>query len=615
MTQYLENSMGALSKETIEILFLENNPATGKYISNLLTRPILGRRVEIEMVDSAAYGLQQLTEKRFDILLIDLALQDGNAFENLVLLKALAPEIPVILLADAADDSLARRLVKEGAHECLPKIGLSGELLSRTITYVLERMEMLTKLQRARYIEQYLAYYDALTGLPNRKLFLDRLDQALSNARRNEEHLAVMLLDLDGFQQINNTIGHSAGDRVLKVTTQRLEDCIRKSDTIARIGGDEFAIILSALTSELDAGGIARKVLQQLARPVELAGNDCYITSSCGIALFPEDGDGSEALLKNANIALHRTKTQDKNNFHFYNTKLDAITFERMSLKASLRRAMNQGEFVLFYLPIVEGAGFQITGFEALVYWDHPEKGLIPPMKFLPLAEEIGLAVPLGEWVIRTACKQNMALQRAGLLPLPVSVNISGKMFRHKNLPMIIIQALEECGMLAEYLVLEITENQMSANADFTARWIKSFKNMGIKIAIDDFGTGLSSMNLLKQIPVDMLKIDSSFIQEIPGSQQDLAIVSAIIALARKLNLGVVAEGIEKIEQARYLQSLGCDELQGFYFSRPIKFDILTRHLAGPAPVLPLAEFVAGRELVKQASLTEIAPKSGNQNE
>ncbi|MCC6347820.1 MAG: EAL domain-containing protein [Nitrospirales bacterium] len=417
---------------------------------------------------------------------------------------------------------------------------------------------------------RYQAYHDLLTDLPNKTLLMDRLKIALHQARRNSSLLAVMFLDLDRFKTINDTMGHTAGDQLLKDASLRLTGCMREYDTIARIGGDEFIILLPHLLHAEDAAKAAQKILSQFAAPYRVEGHDLHVTTSIGISIYPHDGEYEETLLKNADIALYQAKEQGGNTYHFYSPAINIRTLERIILENSLRRTLDRGELVVHYQPQVDIATRRIVCVEALVRWQHPELGLLDPMQFIPLAEETGFIIPMDEWVLRTACEQNKAWQETGYPPLRITVNLSARQFQQPNLIEIVACVLRETGLKPEYLDIEITESTAMGDIDLTIPTMVQLTGMGVRLSIDDFGTGYSSLSYLKKLPIRKLKIDKSFIRDLTTDQDDRAIVNAVIALAHSLKLKVVAEGVETQEQMDYLRVSGCDEIQGYLFSRPL---------------------------------------------
>lgn len=414
------------------------------------------------------------------------------------------------------------------------------------------------------------AYHDPLTGLPNRVLFNDRLSLAIAQAHRNNEMLAVLFLDLDRFKQVNDMMGHAKGDILLKDVSEKIAECIRETDTVARLGGDEFTVLLPCVRHAQDAAKVAHKIIEMLDQSWRIDNQEFHITASLGIALYPNDGQDPEALLKHADTAMYRAKDKGKNNYQLYTQAMNTKIMERIKMESDLRQALKREEFRVFYQPQVNSGTGQITGVEALVRWCHPERGLMLPAEFIPLAEETGLIVPMGEWVLRTACAKNKRWQDEGLQPARVTVNISACQFEQQNLVGTIQKILEMTGLEAKWLELEITESALMKDVDSAIRTLNELKTMGVRISIDDFGTGYSSLNYLKRFPIHTLKIDRSFVKDIISNPEDVAIVSTVIAMAQNLNLQVIAEGVETEEQLAFLEQRKCIEMQGFLFSKPL---------------------------------------------
>lgn len=426
--------------------------------------------------------------------------------------------------------------------------------------------------ERKRYEEmiKYQAFYDSLTALPNRLLLKDRIALEISHSRHVNQSLAIMYLDLDRFKLINDTLGHDIGDRLLNEVAKRLKSCVNEADTVARIGGDEFVILLPGIIREESIGNMANKILEAIREPLLIDSHELYISVSIGVTIYPDDGRDDETLLTNADVAMYRAKEKGKNNFQLYTPALNAKALERLAMENSLRRALDYKEFVVYYQPKVNTQTEQIIGMEALIRWQHPNWGLVPPLKFIPLAEETGLIVPIGEWVLRTACAQNKAFQNAGLPPLTVAVNLSALQFQLQDLTQMVSKVLEETGLDPHYLELEITESIAMQNVDHTIRMINELKEMGIKFSIDDFGTGYSSLGQLNSFSVNKLKIDKSFVNKIDGLKDNSIIASTVLALGKSLELGVVAEGVENQEQVNFLKLNKCDEMQGYFFGKPM---------------------------------------------
>jgi diguanylate cyclase (GGDEF)-like protein len=417
---------------------------------------------------------------------------------------------------------------------------------------------------------KFLAYHDALTGLPNRVLFQDRLGQAISLALRNHELVGVMFLDLDRFKTINDTFGHGIGDKLLQTVAIRLKSCLRASDTVTRMGGDEFMLILTGLKEVEQVIQLAKKLLSALSQPLKMESIELTVSGSLGISLYPENGQDIESLIRNADAAMYHAKSQGRNNYQFYDTRMNTLAIERLMMEEALRKALVHKELVLHYQPRQHLASGQITGMEALIRWQHPELGLLYPAAFLLLAEETGAIVEIGEWVLRTACLQIIAWQQAGLRPLSISVNISAVEFQRDDFYNNVARVLQETGLESSLLELELTESIVMRNASMTVTKLNQLRELGVKIAIDDFGTGSSSLSSLKHFSLDALKIDNSFIQNFSLDSKDTAITKTMIALARRLHLNVIAEGVETYEQLSFLRSRKCNEIQGFILSRPL---------------------------------------------
>jgi diguanylate cyclase (GGDEF)-like protein len=463
-----------------------------------------------------------------------------------------------------------------------------GSLLVVTLTGLLGRMswqlaqgrarEGETKLKHAQRVE-YLAYHDGLTGLPNRSLFSKTLSQSISEAHRYERRLAVAFLDLDRFKQINDTLGHEAGDQLLKEVATRLKGCVRDSDTVARLGGDEFVVLLPQLEDEKYAAVVAEKILAAAARPFSLMGQEFRVTASIGISTYPQDGLDEQTLTKNADIAMYQAKAEGKNNFQFYSDKLNANSLERLTLESSLRHALERNEFRLHYQAKRDIASGRITGMEALLRWEHPDLGTVAPMQFIPVAEETGLIVPIGKWVLRTVCLQSIAWQEQGLPPLSIAVNMTARQFLDEQLLTDVASILNETGMAPQLLEIELNESLLIHDVENTMRILTGLKGLGVRIAVDDFGTGYSSLAMLQRFPLDTIKIDRSLMRDFLGTTDDTGLADAIIAMGKSLSLTVVAQGVETKEQAEHLRLHACDELQGFYFKRPLPVDEFTQLL------------------------------------
>jgi diguanylate cyclase (GGDEF)-like protein len=417
---------------------------------------------------------------------------------------------------------------------------------------------------------EYLAYYDSLTTLPNRSMFSKLLNHAISLARRDGTQLAVLFVDLDRFKNINDTLGHEAGDLLLQEVGKRLQGCLRESDTVARLGGDEFVILLPALGDGADVEVVAHKILAATSKSFVALGQEFRVTASVGVSTYPKDGDDEQSLMKNADIAMYQAKEEGKNNFQYYSVQMNTNSFERLALESSLRRALEHDEFRLHYQPKIDARSDRIVGVEALLRWQHPELGMVAPTKFLPVAEETGLIVSIGKWVLKTACTQNVAWQQRGLPHLNIAVNLSRRQFSDEGLLRDITAILEETGMSPDLLELEITESTLMHDVDKAMRTLKAFRDMGVRLAIDNFGAGYSSLSNLRRFPVDTIKIDGSFIRDLSNDAENRGIAETIIATGKTLSLTIVAECVETKAQADFLRERACDEFQGFYFSKAV---------------------------------------------
>ncbi|MEP6802145.1 MAG: EAL domain-containing protein, partial [Acidobacteriota bacterium] len=437
------------------------------------------------------------------------------------------------------------------------------EMIEGTVIDITER-------KRAEEQVKHLAFHDALTGLPNRLLFQDRLRMAVLNAQRSDDRLATLFLDLDRFKVINDSLGHSIGDELLRGVAERLGSCVREGDTVARLGGDEFTVLVPGMTDDEHAAKIARKILGVLRLPFVIDGRELFLTTSIGVALYPADGETAETLVRNADTAMYRAKEQGRDNFQLYTPAMNSRALERLSLESRLRQAIQNEELVLQYQPLVDLKTNRIRGAEALIRWEHPDMGLLAPGEFIPLAEISGLIVPIGEWVLRTACGQMREWQRLGHPRLAVAVNLSARQFQQADLVSQVRSALESADLAPEFLDLEITESNAMQNAEVSISTLWDLKNLGVQLSMDDFGTGYSSLNYLKRFPIDRLKIDQSFVRDVTTDPDDAAIASAIIAMAHSLELTVVAEGVETEPQLAFLRDQRCDEMQGYLVSRPV---------------------------------------------
>ncbi|MBW2274303.1 MAG: EAL domain-containing protein [Deltaproteobacteria bacterium] len=500
----------------------------------------------------------------------------------LIALGAVADRYALSPFAEAAKDDFAIGLIVLVGSICLLSLG-SFLMLRRLVQQTIRQSHL-------------LAYYDSLTGLPNRKLFTDRLEQSLHQARRSDRLVAMCFLDLDGFKLVNDTLGHSAGDRMLREVSERVMNCTRLSDSIARasseessvavsrLGGDEFTFVLNGIARSDDAGIVADRVLNAIRKPFVLEGREVTASASIGIAVFPHDGEDAETLLRNADRAMYWAKGRGRNNYQFYAESMNTAAKRKIELEGRLRRALDDDDLTLHYQPMRNAEGTTVTSAEALLRWEDPDLGPISPAEFIPVAEETGLIVRVGEWVLRTACAQAQAWQEAGYRPIRMSVNLSGRQIRRTTLVESVDRVLRESNLSPAHLELEITESTIMQDDDVTLEAFRELDEMGVGLALDDFGTGYSSLSYLRRFPISRVKIDRSFVNGVPDNKDDTILVAAVIAMARSLGLAVVAEGVETREQADFLRDSGCDELQGYLFSPAVPAEDFARFLEKEKP-------------------------------
>lgn len=516
------------------------------------------------------YTRDELPPKIYDLTAPEDHRLDDEAFEKLMAFGVCAP--------------FEKNLVKRDGS-CLPVLFGAALHDEEIVCFVVD----LSQNRQTQEKLNHLAYHDALTDLPNQVLFKDRLKQAIAMSRRNDQMQAVLLLNLDRFKTINDSLGYTAGDRLLQSVAQRLTSCVRESDTVARFGGDEFAILLTHIPRAQDAANAARAIKETLDQAFLFDEQEVFVASSIGIVIYPHDGRDTAGLLKNAGAALDRAKNHGGNNYQFYTAGGTTRALKQLVLESNLRGGLERNEFVVQYQPQVDTRSFQLVGMEALVRWQHPSLGLLYPQEFVALAEDSGLIIQLGDWILRTACAQSMLWQDAGLAPMRLSVNFSARQFQQPTFISSVAEILKETNLDPRWLELELTESSVMKDPEQAIEKLHELKMMGIRVAIDDFGTGYSSLNYLKRFPIDTLKIDKSFVSDLCKDPHDTAIVRAIITLGHALDLTVVAEGVETQEQLQYLSSLDCDVVQGYLFSKSLTVsafeELLVEHRQVVTPV------------------------------
>ena len=546
---------------------------------------VLGGSYQCSDAGSAEEALAALSDHTFDLVISDIDMGGMSGLELVPHVHSLSPDTVVVMVSGNQDIEFAIKALRVGAFDYITKpidlrhVEASVERALNHCNLLKEKRlykEQIENLLQQRTAEvNWLANFDTVTQLPNRALFEDRLTQAVAIAKATNQSLGVLFISLDQFKKVNDSLGHAPGDTLLREFAERLKSCIGKSDTVARFGSDEFALLRSQIDDTNDVIETIGSLSQVLKFAFDLPGHELFATASVGVSLFPLDGDDCQTLLKNAGAALYKARRSGGANYQFFTADMHELATSRLALESNLRRAIQNEEFLVHYQPRVSVDSLAITGIEALVRWQHPHLGLISPSEFIPLAEDTGLIVPIGEWVLRSACLQGRRWLDQGFAPVRIAVNISARQFHDQDLAQTVIRILDETGLPPNYLELELTESSIMQNAEFAAGMLNRLKSRGINISIDDFGTGFSSLASLKRLPIDALKIDQSFVRDATSDPDDAALVMAIITLAHNLRLKVIAEGVETEDQLRFLQLLRCDEIQGYFFSRPLSAERL----------------------------------------
>jgi len=549
------------------ILLIEDRSVDARLIVELLTE-FSPERHGVTHVHRLAEALRLLGAMSFKAAIVDVSLPDTQGLEAVAQLRAAAPSLPIVVLAGMDKESLALRALEVGGQDYLIKGLFDGGLLNRAIRYAVERKESEEQLTR-------LAYYDQVTGLSNRRLLHERLSLDLARSKRRESRLTVLWLDLDRFQRINDSFGYEAGDRVLQEIGKRLADSVREFETSARVGGDEFAVILQDLEHEQEAMVVTQRLLDNIAQPMKIDDQDVVVTACVGIAFFPDNGEDVEPLLKCAESAMRRAQERGRHSYQIFSQQMHSEVLTRMSLERDLRHALERDEFRLHYQPQLSLDDNRLIAVEALVRWEHAKRGLIAPMDFISLLEDSGLIIGAGEWILRKACQQVREWQKMGYQGLRVAVNLSPRQFEDPKLVDFVHRALADFGLDPECLELEITESHLMRDTKRTNATLASIKSLGVRIAIDDFGTGYSSLAYLRRFPIDSLKIDQTFVRAITQDRDDASIAAGIIGLGHKLRLNIIAEGVETEEQLAFLYKEGCDAIQGYLCGRPQPPDTL----------------------------------------
>lgn len=578
----MPNLAPAEAGSRISVLLVEDDSAEALRIMEMLATARAGD-VLVSHAEGVESALRMLIEGTYDVVLLDLSLPDGSGIDALLRAKVAAASVPVLVMADEDNGPQALQALRAGAQDYLVKSELDTQLVSRTLRHAVERHRMLRHLTEAQQREHFLATHDSLTGLPNRISFQQGLHAALADAARDGTQVGLFFFDLDGFKAVNDNLGHAAGDALLREVAARLRRATRKSDLVARLGGDEFVVGVKRIQDAHTAGAWAEDVRRQIGERYVLDGTECWLTVSIGAALFPGDAEEAEALTRCADTAMYHAKAQGANRVRFYEDGMNAAIAERFRLVNGLRDAVASGHLLLNFQPQVDLVSGELVGAEALLRWRHGDR-LVSPSVFVPIAEQTGLAVPLGEWVLREACESAMRWQSIQERPLRVGVNVSGRQLSDETFPSRVAAILQETGLPPDRLDLELTETSViDANAT-TLATLRGLREVGVRIAMDDFGTGYSSLTLLRELPVDALKIDQSFIHGATTSKRDIALVGAMLRLSHELGITTICEGVETPEQLHLLRERGCQLVQGYLLGKPVGQDEFEEQIVAADP-------------------------------
>lgn len=564
--------------ENSTVLIVDDDPISRFTVKALLEQEKI---YNLEFAENGEQGLTKALDIVPDVMLLDVMMPGIDGFEVCRRLRThhRLAELPIVMVTTLDDRQSRLRGIEAGADDFMSKPFDQEELCARIRT--ITRLNRYRRLVETKEQLFNLANYDNLTKLPNRNLLMERLRQSIEHADRSNQSVAVLALDLDGFKTLNDSLGHEIGDKILCEVTKRLKNTVSAGSTVSRFSADEFVIIFDTKNPVQDVNHMAQALLASIKEQMVIDDYEMVVTACIGISVFPDDGEDAGSLLKHAELALSRAKSAEKNSYQFFTSEMNEAAMERLILENKLRKVLKQDELRLYYQPQIELNSGRLIGMEALLRWQNPEWGLVSPAKFVPIAEETGLIIDIGEWVLRTACKQNKAWQLAGHPPTRVSVNLSSRQFQIPNLLEIIKDALQESELEAQYLELELTESVLLEDSIDKKNSIFSILNelqtMGVKIAIDDFGTGYSSLSYLKRFPVNTLKIDRSFVKDVCYDNDDAAITTAIIAMAHSLRLSIVAEGVEDADQLAFLKKRECEIIQGYYFSPPLSANDMTQ--------------------------------------
>ena len=555
----------------LKILLINKSQSEYRLIGHLLSQ-VHHTDYHLTWVDSLENALEEALSDYFDVILLDYHWEDGSGADILNGARSQGCQVPIIVMTDEMEADVDRSAIRYGASDYLIKGRIDSQLLERTLRYAIERKSTEVKLAK-------LAHYDPLTGIPNRILFRDRLEHAVQLSERDNVSFTLMYLDLDGFKQINDTFGHDAGDQLIKTCAERLRDCMRKSDSVARIGGDEFTLLLEHIDSPTDIAHIAQKVIDVISKPVQIDTHQVTVGCSIGIAIYPEAGTDINTLQKHADMAMYQAKQYKGSHYHFFTEALNVEAHRQLLLESELRVALRREEFIVYYQPRVDIHSGEIKGLEALLRWAHPQKGLLCPDAFMDVAEDSGLIVPIGYWVVRKVAEDLVRMREQGLDTIAMAINLSIRQFSDDKLVERIASLLNEMGVDARQIEFELTETAIMENIDRVALCMRALAQLGCQFALDDFGTGYSSFMHLQRLPISVLKIDKGFVADIVSREDDASLVSAMISLAHSLGKTVIAEGVEDEQQLELLRQFGCDQVQGFHFGKAVSLELVSEKL------------------------------------
>ena len=565
------NNILTSGEKSTRLLLIDPDIQSYQHLGQLLS-VVPGHNFVLTWCADPAHALEALLSNLHDVAILDYGTDQARSHALLKKAVNQGCRIPVLVMTQQMDRRVDREAIRAGAADYLVQETFDSRSLERALRYAMDRKSAELKLAR-------LAHYDPLTNVPNRILFADRLQRAIDRASRGTQHLALLFIDLDGFKQVNDAYGHEAGDTLIRTVAERLGACVRRSDSIARIGGDEFTVILEDTTSSSDVVQVARKIINAVSRPVVVGNHQAFVGCSIGIAAYPEGGSDVESLLKHADMAMYQAKHVRGSAYRFFTDKMNVEAMNEMYLKADLRRGLRRNEFELYYQPRIELSTGRTVGLEALVRWNHPTKGLVMPNEFVPVAEESGLIVPLGYWVIHQACEDLRRLDSRGFGNVHVAVNLSFRQFQDEKFLQTVSNILDKTEVDGNMLEFELTETTVMSNFEETRESMEVLTARGPQFSLDDFGTGYSSFSHLQRLPISAVKIDRSFVRNVLHLEDDATIVRAMIDLAHNLKLKVIAEGAETMSQVGFLRDSECDQVQGFVYSQALQFDSLCRFL------------------------------------